>query len=375
MLRPHYPIIASIVISYCVVFSNITKANEVSLSEREMAMIPIAALTAIGDTTKLADSLNAGLDNGLTINEINEIFIHAYAYAGFPRALNGINTFIEVTNQRKKDGIIDVLGKTASPVPLDFNANEYGHAVRNNLVGIDMSNRTTGYAGFVPTIEKFLVEHLFADIFYRDVLSVKDRELLTISMLSALDSTESQLRGHTNLAIRVGFTPSQLMQFTHILKTHVSQQSAIRASKVLNEILNLELQENIQNISVSTDASVTQAPKDNFYGLAEVSSRFTSPIEGHYRGAIVTFKAGARTNWHTHPNGQTLIVISGRGLVQKEGGDMIEMNQGTVVSIPPNVKHWHGAAADSSMSHVAISTPKSNQTVSWLEPAEIMQND
>ena len=339
-----------------------------SLDKRQAAMIPIAALTASGDVQTLNEALKAGLENGLTVNEIKEIFIHSYAYAGFPRALNGIMTFMDVASKRKAQGMTDEVGREATPLPDDYNADSYGHQVRNALVGRDMSNRKTGYAGFVPTIETFLVEHLFADIFYRDVLTVKDRELLTISMLSAIPGVEAQLTSHMKLSLRVGYSPAQLLEFTRILKDSVSQDSAIRASHVLSSVANIDVNnETTKHVTVSTDSTVTQGSPTNFSGVAKVSSRFTSPIKGHYRGALVEFEAGARTAWHTHPKGQTLIIISGKGLVQNEGGDIQQMLPGNVITIPPNTRHWHGAAPDSSMSHIAISTPDNGETVTWME--------
>ena len=339
-----------------------------SLDKRQAAMIPIAALTASGDVQTLNEALKAGLENGLTVNEIKEIFIHSYAYAGFPRALNGIMTFMDVASKRKAQGMTDEVGREATPLPDDYNANSYGHQVRNALVGRDMSNRKTGYAGFVPTIETFLVEHLFADIFYRDVLTVKDRELLTISMLSAIPGVEAQLTSHMKLSLRVGYSPAQLLEFTRILKDSVSQDSAIRASHVLSSVANIDVNnETTKHVTVSTDSTVTQGSPTNFSGVAKVSSRFTSPIKGHYRGALVEFEAGARTAWHTHPKGQTLIIVSGKGLVQNEGGDIQQMLPGNVITIPPNTRHWHGAAPDSFMSHIAISTPDNGETVTWME--------
>lgn len=363
-------VIVTPLLGLCALFVSAVDATEESqsLDKRQAAMIPIAALTASGDVQTLNEALKAGLENGLTVNEIKEIFIHSYAYAGFPRALNGIMTFMDVASERKAQGMTDEVGREATPLPDDYNANSYGHQVRNALVGRDMSNRKTGYAGFVPTIETFLVEHLFADIFYRDVLTVKDRELLTISMLSAMPGVEAQLTSHMKLLLRVGYSPAQLLEFTRILKDSVSQDSAIRASHVLSSVANIDVNnETTKHVTVSTDSTVTQGSPTNFSGVAKVSSRFTSPIKGHYRGALVEFEAGARTAWHTHPKGQTLIIISGKGLVQNEGGDIQQMLLGNVITIPPNTRHWHGAAPDSSMSHIAISTPDNGETVTWME--------
>ncbi len=343
------------------------KEADTELSDRQKAIIPIAALTAKGNTQALEQALNDGLNKGLTVNEVKEIFIHSYAYAGFPRALNGINTFIRVTEERKARGITDKTGTEATPVPDNYNANTVGHKIRNDLVGRDISNRTTGYAAFVPTIDTFLVEHLFADIFYRDVLSVKDRELVTISMLSAMTGVEAQLTSHMKLAQRVGYTNSQLREFSQILNETVSQGSAIRAQKILTDELNIAMTDtNITTVTVNRDRSATMGATDKFTGNAKITSRFTSPVSSHYRGAMVEFEAGARTAWHTHPKGQTLIIISGKGQVQQEDNEAKSLLPGDVVTIPPNTKHWHGAAPDSSMSHIAISTPDNGETVTWM---------
>ena len=94
---------------------------------------------------------------------------------------------------------------------------------------------------------------------------------------------------------------------------------------------------------------------------------FATDSSSNYQGGTVNFEAGARTAWHTHPLGQTLIVISGHGLVQAEGKAIQEISVGDVVWIPANTKHWHGASLDSPMSHVAISSPENNSTVTWGE--------
>jgi alkylhydroperoxidase/carboxymuconolactone decarboxylase family protein YurZ len=157
-----------------------------TLSARQKAIIPIAAFTATGNMPPLETALSHGLDAGLTANEIKEILIHTYAYAGFPRALNGINTYMAVLDKRKAQGITDKTGKEATPMPADFDKTAYGHKVRNSLVGRDMSKPSSGYPVFTPAIDRFLVEHLFADIFYRDILNQQERELATISILAAI---------------------------------------------------------------------------------------------------------------------------------------------------------------------------------------------
>ncbi len=338
------------------------------LDNRQKSIIPIAAFTATGDLENLKHALNEGLEAGLSVNEIKEILVHIYAYAGFPRALNGINTFMSVLDTRKAQGINDLLGKEATPVPDNFNPNAYGHQVRNALVGKDISKRTSGYPIFAPVIDKFLVEHLFADIFYRDVLNHQQRELVTISVLSAMTGTDPQLKGHLRIAKNQGFSTEELEDFVAVIGTKVDTAAAERAEEALAEVLGrASAQPRRKALTVSRAEEPTPAPADHFTGKAGVSSRFTATGEANYRGAIVNFAKGARTAWHTHPLGQTLIVISGSGLVQSDGEEIQEIKPGDVVWIPAHERHWHGAAPDMPMSHAAISSAQNGSTVAWLE--------
>lgn len=108
-------------------------------------------------------------------------------------------------------------------------------------------------------------------------------------------------------------------------------------------------------------------PAENFTGSARVQRLF-SPVEpARASGGLVHFEPGARTNWHTHPLGQILIITSGIGRVQHWGGPIQEIRQGDVVRIPPNVKHWHGASPGAAMSHIAISEQLDGKTVQWME--------
>jgi quercetin dioxygenase-like cupin family protein/alkylhydroperoxidase/carboxymuconolactone decarboxylase family protein YurZ len=338
------------------------------LNKKEQAIVAIAAFTAGGNIPKLKTALNEGLADGLTVSEIKEILVHIYAYAGFPRSLNGITTFIAVIDERKAQGKVDEMGREATPLPADFNRKAYGHKVRNTLVGRDMSHPTSGYPVFAPIIDTFLVEHLFADIFVRDVLSHQQRELVTISTLAAMPGTEAQLKGHLRIARNTGYSEAQLKHFVEVLRNNVGAQIADNGARLLDEILGKPLAEaSSKAVKVTKKAPPVDLSPDNFTGKATLSSRFTSEASGKYGGGIVDFAAGARTAWHTHPVGQTLIITSGRGLVQSEGEAVQEILPGDVVWIPANERHWHGAAPDSALSHVAISEPQNGSTVTWME--------
>ncbi|MCZ0963142.1 (R)-mandelonitrile lyase [Paracoccus benzoatiresistens] len=108
-------------------------------------------------------------------------------------------------------------------------------------------------------------------------------------------------------------------------------------------------------------------PADWFTGTVRIDPMFAAEAPGRTAGAHVTFEPGARTAWHTHPAGQTLIVTFGRGLAQREGGPVEEIRAGDVVWFPAGEKHWHGAGPDNAMSHIAIQEAIDGSTVIWLE--------
>jgi 4-carboxymuconolactone decarboxylase len=109
------------------------------------------------------------------------------------------------------------------------------------------------------------------------------------------------------------------------------------------------------------------APEDHFTGAARVDSNFQGTAPARISGARVMFEPGARTAWHSHPLGQTLIVTAGAGRVQRWGEPVDEIRQGDVVWIPPGQKHWHGAAPNTSMTHIAITEQIDGKTVDWME--------
>jgi 4-carboxymuconolactone decarboxylase len=185
-----------------------------ALSTKQQSIIPIAAFTAIGDLAKLRTALHDGLDAGLSVNEIKEILVHLYAYTGFPRSLNGINTFMAVIDERRAQGIEDEPGKEASPLPTDMNKDEYGARVRAKLAGWDMIPPPSGYQLFAPIIDTFLKEHLFADIFARDILDFQSRELVTISALASMTGTGGQLRFHLGAAMNTGLSECRILSLS-----------------------------------------------------------------------------------------------------------------------------------------------------------------
>ncbi len=223
-----------------VVFTNTVNAQtntDQSLTAQQEAIVRIAALTGKGDLENLKTELDAGLEAGLTVNQIKEALMHVYAYAGFPRSLRGLQTFMVVLDERKTKGINDTMGAEASPIDEDRSKYDRGKAILEELTGVTETGPKTGYAAFAPTIEIFLKEHLFADIFERDVLNYTERELVTVSVLSSIGGVEPMLRSHLNLCLNVGLTPDQLQHFVGVIKQTVGGEEAKTAQKVLDEVL------------------------------------------------------------------------------------------------------------------------------------------
>lgn len=190
-----------------------TAAGCDTLNTRQQCIVKIAASTGSGDLERLKPALAEGLGNGLAINEIREILIHAYAYCGFPRSLRALQTFIEVLDRRKEQEIKDIAGRDASPVADSRSRYERGRDILAEISGVPADGPKAAYAEFAPVIERFLKEHLFADLFERDVLSYAERELATISVIAVLgESVQPMLRGHLGICRHLGYTQKQLVQ-------------------------------------------------------------------------------------------------------------------------------------------------------------------
>lgn len=207
-----------------------------NLNARQLSIVAISAFTAKGDLPGLKQALNDGLAAGLTINEVKEELIHLAAYCGFPRSLNGINTFNAVLTERKSKGITDVEGQKPSKVA-DTGKYETGKKVLESLTGRPEIGPKTGYAAFVPAIDTLLKEHLFNDIFTRGVLDHKQRELTTVSALVTLGGVESQLSGHIRICLNLGFTAQQLRQVLSLIETKIGKKEADAGKEVLEKIL------------------------------------------------------------------------------------------------------------------------------------------
>jgi len=207
------------------------------LNTKQCAIIPIAAFTANGNLDKLKASLEEGLDAGLTVNEIKEILVQMYAYAGFPRSLNGLGTFMAVMEERKSRGCKDEVGKEAGLLPADRSSLEFGTENQTRLVGQPVIGALFDFA---PAIDQYLKAHLFGDIFQRDVLDWSDRELATIAALANIKGVNSQLKAHFAISLNNNITPEQLFDFVSVLDLVCGPEVATNAKGILEQVLNTD---------------------------------------------------------------------------------------------------------------------------------------
>jgi quercetin dioxygenase-like cupin family protein/alkylhydroperoxidase/carboxymuconolactone decarboxylase family protein YurZ len=342
------------------------------LTARQLSIIPIAGFSAKGEIQNLKSALNDGLDAGLSINEIKEILVHLYAYAGFPRSLNAINTFESVLKERKQKGIKDVIGRDPSPQNFENGKFKFGKDVQTTLTG---STATGAAQQFVPIIDTFLKEHLFADIFGRDNLDYQNREIVTVSVLASLSGTENQLQSHLKVCKNIGFNENQLRQIAFTITNRIGRQEGSTVIKILDDMYgvhtaNSEIQSNglpIQKISNTIFSKGKIIQGNNFSGAAWLNwlvpndSIFNCPVGN------VTFEPGARTNWHKHPGGQILLVTDGEGYYQERGKAVQSIKKGDVILIGPDIEHWHGATSNSMLTHISINTNVQKGSAVWLQ--------
>jgi len=215
---------------------DIMKQNQ-GFTSKQKSIIFISLFTAKGRLENLKKELNTGLEVGLTVNEIKEILVHCYAYCGFPRSISGLQTFMKVMDERKAKGIKDNLGTEALPITSDSSKYERGKKILGDLTGRLQPDKLSGYAAFSSIIDTFLKEHLFADIFERNVLTYAQRELVTISVISAIGDAEPMLQSHLAISLKVGISAIQLKEFIEVIKSKVGEKESNAARIVLEEVL------------------------------------------------------------------------------------------------------------------------------------------
>lgn len=307
------------------------------LEDKEQKLVEIAMYTARGNMSGLKGALRAGLDAGLTVNEIKEVLVQLYAYCGFPRSLNALGSFMALLQEREASGIKDAPGRLPGALPTGKSV-DFGTANQTKLCGAPVKGALFEFA---PAIDEYLKAHLFGDIFGRDNLDWRTRELATVAALAAMEGVESQLASHIAIAKRNGVTEAQIAWI-------------------------------LENVKSRTLSAFPRGDENTAYAKYFVGKSYLAPLTKEKRLNVpvsnVTFEPGCRNNWHRHTGGQLLIAVGGVGFYQERGKEARKLLPGDVVEIPPDVDHWHGAAPESWFAHLAIECNPGTNKNTWLEP-------
>jgi len=336
-----------------------TQAQHMETKKQYLATI--AALEAKGDLKNLESAVNAALDNGVTVNQVKEALSQLYAYTGFPRSLNALGVLQRVVADREQQGKTTQVGPDAAALPSDYDALKQGTEVQTRLTG----GVPFDYE-FAPQTDYYLKAHLFGDIFARNTLTEAEREIVTVSAISALEGCEPQLISHVKGARNMGVTDEELHAIPQVLAATVGAVEAWRARRAVATVFGEE----------NSDGRPVEGiwPRGEFnadYAQYFIGNSYLSPMDVENGGPVnVTFEPGCRNNWHVHYKSvQVLICVEGRGWYQEWGKAPVELTPGTVIAIPEGVKHWHGAARDCWFQHLTYTTKvESGAKTDWLEP-------
>ncbi len=325
------------------------------LAPRDRSIVTLSVLIATGKTAQMAGHLARGLDNGIKPVEVAGIVTQLAFYTGWPNAVSALNAVEKVFAERNVDPASFVVMPTAT-APLPASDPARAATVEKTLGPI------------APKLAQLTNDVLFADLWRRTDLSPRDRSLVTIAALTA-GGDGDQLGFHVQRGVENGLTRDQIIEALTHLAFYAGWPKANTAIGIAAKAFTSKETAAMSDIQI---VPAGQAPKpgpaDYFTGSVSVASPFKGSGEARLGGATVTFQPGARTNWHTHPLGQLLIVTHGAGWVQAEGKPAQAMKPGDTVWIAPGLKHWHGAARDSAMTHVAVAEALEGQSVTWLEP-------
>ena len=313
-----------------------------TLTERQKGLAACACLMAQGDLTRLEPAVRMALDNGVTINELKEAFSQLYAYTGFPRSLNALGVLNKLLESSPSFGGSQEGGSGwqegkpwTRPAEWDDARKAYELGTKNQT---QLSGRPFNY-DFCPQDDYYLKSHLFGDIFAGDQLSAADREIVTVAALSGLEGVAPQLAAHKQGAVNMGNS----QQLVDELCAWLGNEGYTLQSK-------------------------WPKGEPNPYGKYFIGQSYLADVGGGVMN--VTFEPRCRNNWHVHHKQvQVLICVAGRGWYQEWGKEAVEMTPGTVIAIPAEAKHWHGAAKDSWFQHLTyhkdVQEGASNE---WLEP-------
>lgn len=323
------------------------------LAKRDRSLVTVTALIASGNAGPLANHLNIAIENGVLPREISGLITHLAFYAGWPNAVAALGPAEAVFRERGVEpGALRADGLLAPPS---------GHANRAAAATQELADLTG--------------EVIYGDLWLRPELALRDRSLVTIAALIAGGDLD-RLPVAIEEGLANGLSANELSEAITHLAFYAGWPKATTAAAVLIDAGGAPSEKAAPPLSMTrSGASPMTAPASYFTGVVTVDTAFQGSDPARIGGARVTFEAGARTHWHTHPLGQTLVIVEGTARIGHDDGAVVEAVGGDIVFIPPGVRHWHGATPTARMSHVAVAESLSGQVVSWMEPVTDTQYD
>ena len=344
------------------IFGEVFQTGELTLKQREM--ITCITLATMQTLPQLKAHAGAALNVGVTPEELREVMYLTAPFIGFPRMLNAVATVNEVFTERGISLPLEKQGKVTEET-----RHETGKAIQDKLYPGGIASVMEGVPGNMgKDVEQFLTDYFFGDIYSRGALDLQTRELLGYCVLTTLEA-ESQLHSHYHGNINAGNSPETLTAAVIQCLPYIGFPAAIKALRIIKE----ETADADGKAAFQREMIFPIGEPNTAYAKYFIGNSYLAPIsKEQIPFSNVTFEPGCRNNWHIHHatkgGGQMLVCVAGKGWYQEEGKPAVQMLPGDVIHIPANVKHWHGAAADSWFAHLAFEVPGENTSNEWLEP-------
>ena len=230
--------ILSILISmaFCFSVSAKSRGDTMALDSRSKSIVEISAYIAVSNLDGLKKAMEEGLEAGLSVNEIGELCVQSYAYVGFPRSLLAEGVLTSIVKEADEKGKDLEWGEKAKEVPSDLEKYEYGREKINSLFGRNAKQSRPVSTDYNSSTDIFLKEHLFTDIFYRGVLSDKERELSTATMLASLGNVNPMFTSHTQGAFKNGNSKEELEEMALIVGKLIGKKEGRNAENIVKQV-------------------------------------------------------------------------------------------------------------------------------------------